>query len=152
MSFTRVIHAKFGSIWLKSSLVNIELCREQIDRFYAFLQHYSRLRKVWRYQSGNQTPNIEEEQTVQWPKDNDLQSPIQKTKDRHEPHQNRGWTQVLRKGRQFLLHILQCCVYPSLRNVCVIASYWNVRYLLLDFVDFNTMHNLCKDQRTIRKI
>jgi hypothetical protein len=35
---------------------------------------------------------------------------IYKTLDRnlkieqHEPHKNRGWTQVLRQGKQFLLH------------------------------------------------
>ena len=42
-------------------------------------------RRVWRYQSFNQNPYIEEEQTKQWPKEsstnNDLQN-IHKTKDR----------------------------------------------------------------------
>ena len=27
------------------------------------------VRRVWRYQRGNQNPYIEEEQTTQWPKD-----------------------------------------------------------------------------------
>ena len=40
-----------------------------------------------RYQRGNQNPNIEEEQTTQWPK----------------PHWE--WTQVLWKGKQFLLYV-----------------------------------------------
>ena len=30
---------------------------------------YKRTRRVWRYQSGNQNPYIEEEQTKQWPKE-----------------------------------------------------------------------------------
>jgi hypothetical protein len=30
---------------------------------------YTDIRRVWRYQRGNQNPYIEEEQTTQWPKD-----------------------------------------------------------------------------------
>ena len=30
-----------------------------------FIQHFTLIRKVWRYQSGNQNPYIEEEQTTQ---------------------------------------------------------------------------------------
>jgi hypothetical protein len=41
-------------------------------------------RRAWRYQSGNQNPYIEEEQTTQWPKSNTNHT------------KNRGWTQVLR--------------------------------------------------------
>jgi hypothetical protein len=35
------------------------------------------IRRVWRYQWGNQNPYIEEEQTTQWPKDK-----VQKDKQR----------------------------------------------------------------------
>jgi len=49
--------------------------------------------RVWRYQRGNQNPNIEEGQTTQWPnekykgKNNDLQNITHKTKDRvNQPH------------------------------------------------------------------
>jgi len=37
---------------------------------------------------------------------NDLQNITQKTKDRvtRTSPKNRGWTQILRKGKQFLLH------------------------------------------------
>jgi hypothetical protein len=37
--------------------------------------------------------------------DNDLQNMHIKLKtEKHEPTKNPGWTQVLRKGRQFLIH------------------------------------------------
>ena len=38
-------------------------------------------RRVWRYQSGNQNPYIEEEQTTQWPKEK-----VQKDKNRSTKH------------------------------------------------------------------
>ena len=33
------------------------------------MHHHFILRRVWRYQKGNQKPYIEEEQTTQWPKE-----------------------------------------------------------------------------------
>jgi hypothetical protein len=39
------------------------------------------LRRVWRYQRGNQNPYIEEEQTTQWPKEK-----VQKAKQRSTKH------------------------------------------------------------------
>ena len=39
------------------------------------------LRRVWRYQRGNQNPYIEEEQTTQWPKEK-----VQKDKQRSTKH------------------------------------------------------------------
>ena len=39
------------------------------------------LRRVWRYQSGNQNPYFEEEQTTQWPKEK-----VQKDKQRSTKH------------------------------------------------------------------
>jgi hypothetical protein len=38
------------------------------------------LRRVWRYQRGNQNPYIEEEQTTQWPKDKVLKDKQRSTK------------------------------------------------------------------------
>ena len=38
-------------------------------------------RRVWRYQSGNQNPYVEEEQTTQWPKEK-----VQKDKQRSTKH------------------------------------------------------------------
>ena len=69
------------------------------------------LRRVWRYQRSHQNPYIEE-QTTQWLKEKaqmDKQRSTNhtyKTKDRvtRTPLKNRGWTQVLRKGKQFMLH------------------------------------------------
>ena len=57
---------------------------------------------------GNQNPYIEEEQTKQWPKEK-----VQKDKQRSTKHAHKTKdrvtrtplkTQVLRKGKQFLLH------------------------------------------------
>ena len=39
------------------------------------------IRRVWRYQRGNQNPYIEEEQTTQWPKEE-----VQKDKQRSSKH------------------------------------------------------------------
>jgi hypothetical protein len=39
------------------------------------------IRRVWRYQRGNQNPYIEEEQTTQWPKEK-----VQKNKQRSTKH------------------------------------------------------------------
>jgi hypothetical protein len=39
------------------------------------------LRRVWRYQRGNQNPYIEEEQTTQWPKEK-----VQRDKQRSTKH------------------------------------------------------------------
>jgi len=62
------------------------------------------VRRVWRYQRGNQNLYIEEEQTTHWPKEKKIKdkqrSTKHKIKDRvtRAPLKKRGWTQVLRKG------------------------------------------------------
>jgi hypothetical protein len=69
-------------------------------------------RRVWRYQRGNPNPYIEEEQTTQWPKEKVQKDKQRSTKHTHKskdrvtrtPLKNRGWTEVLRKGKLFLLH------------------------------------------------
>ena len=50
---------------------------------YSTTTHYTAMdmRKVWRYQRGNQNPYIEEEQTTQWPKEKG-----QKDKQRSTKH------------------------------------------------------------------
>ena len=55
---------------------------------------------------GNQNPYIEEEQTKQWPKEKVQKDKQRSTKHTHKtnPTENRGWTQALRKGKQYLLH------------------------------------------------
>ena len=85
-----------------------------------------------RYQRGNQNLYIEEEQTTQWSKDTKgvIRIRISKKNRQHNGQKkkykrtnndllnihiklrssntnltkNRGWTQVLRKGKQFLVH------------------------------------------------
>jgi hypothetical protein len=41
------------------------------------------IKRVWRYQRGNQNPYIEEEQTTQWPK-------LQKNKQRYTIHTHKA--------------------------------------------------------------
>ena len=48
-------------------------------------------RNVWRYQRGNQTPYIEEEQTTQWPKEK-----VQKDKQRSTKHTHKANDRVTR--------------------------------------------------------
>ena len=45
------------------------------------IEYIQWVRRVWRYQWGNQNPYIEEEQTTQWPRKN-----IQKDKQRSTKH------------------------------------------------------------------
>ena len=47
--------------------------------FYLLCKYF--VRRVWRYQRGNQNPYIEEEHTTQWPKEN-----LQKDKQRSTTH------------------------------------------------------------------
>jgi len=49
------------------------------------------LRRVWRYQRGNQNPYIEEEQTTQWPKEK-----VQTDKQRSTKHTYKTKDQVTR--------------------------------------------------------
>jgi len=66
------------------------------------------LRRVWRYQRGNQNPYIEEEQKTQWTTEK-----VQKDKQRSTKHTYKTKDRVTRtplkigviqKGKQFLLH------------------------------------------------
>jgi hypothetical protein len=49
------------------------------------------IRRVWRYQRGNQNKNIEEEQTTQWPKEK-----VQKDKQRSTKHTHKTKVRVTR--------------------------------------------------------
>jgi len=49
------------------------------------------LRRVWRYQRGNQNPYIEEEQTTQWPKEK-----VKKDKQRSTKHTHKTKDRVTR--------------------------------------------------------
>jgi hypothetical protein len=79
----------------------------QYDNFDIYI-----IRRVWRYQRGNQNPYIKEEQTTQWSKEK-----VQKNKQRSTKHTYKTKDRVTRtplkagdelrcsrKGKQFLLH------------------------------------------------
>ena len=51
----------------------------------------STIRRVWRYQRGNQNPYIEEQQTTQWPKEK-----VQKDKQRSKKHSYKARDRVTR--------------------------------------------------------
>jgi hypothetical protein len=51
---------------------------------YIFTKCKNNGRTVWRYQSGNQNPYIEEEQTTQWPKEKVLKDKQWSTKQTHK--------------------------------------------------------------------
>jgi hypothetical protein len=51
-----------------------------MGQYYLEALHF-KVRRVWRYQSGNQNLYIEEEQTTQWPKEK-----VQKDKQRSIKH------------------------------------------------------------------
>jgi hypothetical protein len=76
------------------------------------------LRRVWIYQRGNQNQYIEE-QTTQCPKEKGQRDKQRSTKHTHKTKndsnltKNRGWTQVLRKGKQLLLHYWHPSCYSS---------------------------------------
>ena len=123
--FLRVL--QFPSLWYNWNIVESGVKHHNPNLFYydimncvyssmvtlRTLQAYGITRRVWsRYQRCNQNPYIEEEQTIQWQKDKvqkDKQRSIKhtyKTKARvkRTPLKTTRWPQVLRKGRQFLLH------------------------------------------------
>ena len=49
------------------------------------------VRRVWRYQRGNQNPYIEKQQTIQWPKEK-----VQKDKQRSTKHTHKTKDRVTR--------------------------------------------------------
>ena len=71
-----------------SKINNIGLVHKAFSKNWYWVRVQSSIRRVWRYQRVNQIPYIEEEQTIQWPKEkvqkNKQRStkPIHKNKDR----------------------------------------------------------------------
>ena len=65
---------------------------------YHYIEH---VRRVWRYQRGNQNPYIEEEQKTQWPKEK-----VQKDKQRSTKHTHKTKDRVtqtsLKTGGQLM--------------------------------------------------
>jgi hypothetical protein len=65
-----------------------DLKKDAINKFgieyrISYLKDQISVRRVWRYQSGNQNPYIEEEQTTQWPKEK-VQKDKRSTKHTHK--------------------------------------------------------------------
>ena len=70
-------------------VIHTALCDQvRSDGIPVLLSVYSRfllaIRRVWRYQMGNQNPYSEEEQTTQWPKEK-----VQKDKQRSIKHRHK---------------------------------------------------------------
>jgi hypothetical protein len=63
------------SIWIINKCASTFLCSSWLTTGPVIV------RRVWRYQRGNQNPYIEEEQTTQWPKEK-----VQKDKQRSTKH------------------------------------------------------------------
>ena len=100
---------------ISPSVANTMNLRENVLILCAVTTRY--YGKVWRYQSGNQKPYIEERRTIQWKKakktNNNIQSTIQKAIDPvKRTSLKQGWIQVLLlKSKQFLFHMWysSCC-------------------------------------------
>ena len=56
------------------------------------------IRRVWRYQIGNQNPHIEEVQTIQWPKEKIQKSKQRSTKHTHKTKDRVTWTPLKTGG------------------------------------------------------
>ena len=55
------------------------------------IQHYV-IRRVWRYQRGNQNLYIEEEQTTQWPKEKEQKDKLWSTRHTHKTKDRVTWS------------------------------------------------------------
>jgi hypothetical protein len=103
------LHVLWFLFYLSSFYVMRPMMHVSLDWRYELSFKFC-LRRVWRYQRGNQNPNIEEVQTTQWPREKVQKDKQQSTKHTYKrssktnPTKNRWWTQVLRKDKQFLLH------------------------------------------------
>jgi hypothetical protein len=90
-------------------------------------------RWVWRYQRGNQNPQIKERQTAQTPKEkrtnNDLQSNTQKTKDRatRTPIKIRGEQSVARSLVYCVMFCKSLFVFPL---AIILSAFFDLRLLI----------------------
>jgi len=74
------------------------------------------IRRVWRYQRGNQNPYIEEEQTTQWPKEKALKDKQRSTKHTYKTKDRVTRTQLKTGGE------LRCSGRVNGRNVDIYIS------------------------------
>ena len=77
------IRWKICSPCANNRIINVCILIEKgmVTIWYIYIKIYLELRRVWRYQRGNQNPHIEEEQTTQWPKEK-----VQKDNHRSTKH------------------------------------------------------------------
>ena len=78
----------------------------------------NKLRRVWRYQRGNQNPYIAEEQTTQWPKES-----VQKDKQRSTKHTHKTEDKVTRTPLKSLVYIV------VVTTMCILFFEIHVRIL-----------------------
>jgi hypothetical protein len=91
----------------------------------AFSSH-GYLRRVWRYQRGNQNPYTEEEQTTQWPKEK-----VQKDKDKQRSTKHTYKTTSSRRQEQRIAsNMLVKHVHDGVLNVYI----WNLIFYLKCYV------------------
>jgi hypothetical protein len=89
------------------------------------------LRRVWRYQRGNQNPKIEEEQTTQWPKEKVQKDKQRSTKHTHKtkdrvtrtPLKLRGWTKLIPDKWSSLIY--QCTIISHF-DFDKMRFYWEI--------------------------
>ena len=62
------------------------------------LSNFVIIRRVWRYQRGNQNPYIEEEQTTQWPKEKVQKDKLRSTKHIYKTKDRITWTPLKTGG------------------------------------------------------
>jgi hypothetical protein len=75
-------YARCVSKWMRQAGLRLFMCPSKVIIVrYDIAELCSLVRRVWRYQRGNQNPYIEEEQTTHWPKEK-----VQKDKQRSIKH------------------------------------------------------------------
>jgi hypothetical protein len=91
------------------------------------MQELSDVRRVWRYQKGNQNPYIEEEQTTQWPKEK-----VQKDKQRSTKHTHKTKDRVTRTPIETRCELrcsgrvsISCSTSGTRRVTNVVRYRWN---------------------------
>jgi hypothetical protein len=86
VTFFLSCHKKLHMNWTSLKKSPFRCLKNVLIQIWLYIENH--LRRVWKYQRGNQNPYIEEEQTTQWPKEKvqkDKQQSIKhifKTKDR----------------------------------------------------------------------
>jgi hypothetical protein len=90
-----------GRNWAKIETCEKDaVCLKVFDKHVWCLTSLKSVRRVWRYQSGNQNPYIEEEQTTQWPKEKGQKDKQRSTKHTYKT-KDRVTRTPLKTGSEF---------------------------------------------------